>query len=254
MSEMLRQKVHEAALGQFDSTELKWIKPLLDIQKRRSHLPKAEELLIESFETEDGFHTVFYPFEGRFVHEGLAALVAYRIGKQLPISFSLAYNDYAFELLSDTPFELNESFVKELFSNENFEQDVIRGVNSAELANRRFREIAAIAGLVFKGFPGAPIRDRHLQSSSQLFFKVFEEYDPQNLLFRQAFDEVINFQLEMPRMRLSIARIETQKILIRKTEKPTPFAFPVMVDRLREKMSSEDLSQRIAKMVIWASN
>jgi ATP-dependent helicase Lhr and Lhr-like helicase len=156
-------------------------------------------------------------------------------------------------LLSDQPFVIDALLTKSLFSNENFEQDVIRGVNSSELANRRFREIAAIGGLVFKGFPGAPIRDRHLQSSSQLFFKVFEEYDPQNLLFRQAFDEVINFQLEMPRMRLAIARIAEQNVVIKKTEKPTPFAFPVMVDRLREKMSSEDLMQRIEKMVILAS-
>jgi ATP-dependent Lhr-like helicase len=134
------------------------------------------------------------------------------------------------------------------------EQDVLSGVNATELASRRFREIAAISGLIFKGYPGQQIKDRHLQSSAQLIFQVFSDYDPDNLLLRQAYDEVVNFQLEMPRLRKALDRINNQKIIIKYPDKPTPFAFPIMVDRLRERMTSESLEDRIKKMTFqWES-
>jgi ATP-dependent Lhr-like helicase len=202
------------------------------------------------FETKDGYHAVVYPFEGRFVHEGLAALFALRISRMYPVTFSFAYNDYGFELLSDQPIRLEDALGESLLDPEHLERDVLSGVNSSELARRRFRDIAAISGLVFKGYPGEPIKDRHLQSSSQLIFQVFEDYDPKNLLLRQSYDEVVNYQLEMPRLVKAMHRMFNQKIIIKKMEKPSPFAFPIMVDRLRDRLSSETLGDRIKKMTI----
>jgi ATP-dependent Lhr-like helicase len=167
-----------------------------------------------------------------------------------PISFSIAYNDYGLELLSDQPIQIEDALGNALTDPTDLERDILNGVNATELANRRFRDIAAISGLVFKGFPGEPVKDRHLQSSSQLIFKVFEEYDPHNLLLRQAYDEVITYQLEINRLRLALDRINSQSIRITYPEKPTPFAFPIVVDRLREKMTSESLHDRINKMVV----
>ena len=118
------------------------------------------------------------------------------------------------------------------------------------MTRRKFRDIAAISGLVFKGYPGKPVKDRHLQSTSQLFFNVFHDYDAHNLLLRQAFEEVMDFQLEEARMRRALERIARQKIVITRPEKPTPFAFPIMVDRLREKLTSEKLEDRIKRLAI----
>jgi ATP-dependent helicase Lhr and Lhr-like helicase len=251
MSDMLRRKLTEAAdLPEGAEIELQYIQPLIELQKKRSMVPKEDELLIELFETKDGYHAVFYTFEGRFVNEGLASLFAFRIGESTPISCSLAYNDYGFELLSDIPIPVEEALGDGLLDTYQLEQDVTRGVNSAELARRRFREIAAISGLVFKGYPGKAIRDRHLQSSAALLFNVFEDYDPHNLLLRQSYDEVVEYQLEMPRLRKALVRMSNQKIHVIRPEKPTPFAFPIMVDRLREKMSSETLESRVAKLTI----
>jgi ATP-dependent Lhr-like helicase len=251
MSDMLRRKLTEAAdLSTDAEVELRYIQPLIELQKKRSIVPREDELLIELFETKDGYHAVFYTFEGRFVNEGLASLMAFRIGQSTPISFSLAYNDYGFELLSDIPIPVEEALGDGLLDTHLLEQDVIRGVNSAELARRRFREIASISGLVFKGYPGKAIRDRHLQSSAALLFNVFEEYDPQNILLRQSYEEVIEYQLEMPRLRKALLRMSNQKIHVIRPERPTPFAFPIMVDRLREKMSSETLESRVAKLTI----
>ncbi|MBX7051649.1 MAG: ligase-associated DNA damage response DEXH box helicase [Flavobacteriales bacterium] len=254
MSDMLRFKMEEAAEQKaWSDIELKFIQPIIALQKERSHVPAKNELLIEKFQTDDGYHVVIYPFEGRFVHEGLAALFALRISRMYPITFSFAYNDYALELLSDQPIRIEDALGEGMLDTNDLERDVLQGVNSSELANRRFRDIAAIAGLVFKGYPGQPIKERHLQSSSQLIFQVFEDYDPKNLLLRQSYDEVIHHQLELPRMRKALERMSSQHIIIKTPDKPTPFAFPVMVDRLRDRMSSESLEERIRRMSAeWA--
>jgi ATP-dependent Lhr-like helicase len=187
------------------------------------------------------------------VHEGLASLLAYRIGKKISISFSLAYNDYGFELLSEQRVPILDFIEAGLFATDSLEADILAGINSSEMAKRKFRDIAAIAGLVFKGYPGQKIKDRHLQSSSQLIYQVFESYEPDNLLLRQALDEVIHQQLEYTRTREALQRMQGQRIIIQLPEKPTPLAFPIIVDRLREQMSSEALIQRIEKMTLeWS--
>ena len=191
-----------------------------------------------------------YPFEGRLVHEGIASLLAYRMSLLQPISFSLAYNDYGFELLSDQEIPLEAALENDFFSADHLMADIEASINSAEMAKRKFRDIAVISGMVFTGFPGKYVKDRHLQSSSSLIFDVFADYDPQNLLLRQAFDEVIYHQLEITRFRTVLKRIQAQKMVVMNTGKPTPLSFPIMVDRLREKISSEKLSDRIAKMTL----
>ena len=125
----------------------------------------------------------------------------------------------------------------------------MQSVNAVEMARRRFREIASIAGLIFKGYPGQPIKDRHLQSSTQLIFNVFNDYEPENLLLQQAYEEALDFQLEEGRLRLALERIQDQTIVVKDMQKPSPFSFPIMVDRLsREKLSSESMEDRVKKM------
>lgn len=251
MSHMIRKKLTEVANNQLgDDPELSKIVPIIDLQRERSHVPAQNEFLIEIFESKDGHHAMFYPFEGRAVHQGLASLFAYRIGKLYPLSLSLAYNDYGFELLCDQRIPIEEALGAALTDVNDLERDMLAGVNATELAKRKFRDIAAIAGLIFKGFPGQQLKDRHLQSSSQLIFKVFEDYDPYNLLYKQSYEEVLQHQLELPRLRDALQRINGQKIILKYPEKPTPFAFPIMVDRLREKMTSETLEDRVGKMTL----
>lgn len=250
MSELIRNKIHEVVKGTDHDEEMTFLKPLFQLQQERSHVPDKTEFLIEYFETKEGYHLVMYPFEGRFVHEGMGALMAYRISQIQTITFSIAMNDYGFELLSDQPIPIEQALEENLFDTENLLKDIQASINSTEMARRKFRDIAAIAGLVFKGFPGQPIKDRHLQSSTQLFFNVFNDYEAHNLLLRQAFDEVMDFQLEEGRLRKALDRINSQKIILRSPEKPTPFAFPIMVDRLREKISNEKLEDQVRRMVL----
>ncbi len=248
LSELLRGKMDQVWRGELSDIELKTLEPLFEVQQNRSHIPNQKEFLIEYFKSREGYHLVFYPFEGRAVHEGMGSLMAYRIAQFQPISFSIAMNDYGFELLSDTQIPVEEIIEKGIFDPKGLSRDIQSSINAAELAKRRFRDIAGISGLVFKGFPGKQKKDRHLQSSSQLFFQVFSDYEPQNLLLAQAYDEVMTFQLEEIRMRAALQRISEQTIIIKQPRKPTPFAFPIIVDRLREKLSSEKLEDRIRKM------
>ena len=250
MSEMIRVKLDEVVRGVEKDDELIFLRPLFQLQKDRSHLPAKDEFLIEYFKSTEGYHVLMYPFEGRFVHEGIAALMAYRIAQIQPITFSIAMNDYGFELLSDQPIPIEEAVETNVLGVEDLLKDIQASINSTEMARRKFRDIAAISGLVFKGYPGKPVKDRHLQSSSQLFFNVFHDYEAHNLLLQQAFEEVMDFQLEEARLRKALERIAHQKIIITRPAMPTPFAFPIMVDHMREKLTSEKLEDRIKRMAL----
>jgi ATP-dependent Lhr-like helicase len=245
---ILRRKYNEALDKNHQDEELAFIFPLFERQEKVSHVPKDDEFLIELIHTKDGYHFFAYPFEGRLVHEVLAALIAYRLGKVTPISFSIAMNDYGFELLSEQPIPLDEENIKQLFSPEHLGEDIVASINATEMARRKFRDIACISGLVFQGYPGKYVANRHLQSSASLFFNVFSDYDKHNLLLRQAYDEAFYQQIEEPRLAAALYRIQASKVIIVKTDQYTPFCFPIKVDSLRENMSSEELGQRIERM------
>lgn len=230
------------------SEELEILKPLIELQKQLSHVPRENELLIEHIETKDGFHLFVYPFEGRLVHEAMAAILAYRISRITPITFSFAMNDYGFELLSDQPIPVDDSNVYDLFSTKDLLNDIQRSVNSTEMARRKFRDVAVIGGLIFQGMPGEKKKARHLQASASLLFNVFSEYDPDNLLLRQAYQEVLDQQMEEARLRDMLERIQRSKIVITFPQQLTPFCFPVKVDSMREDLSSEKLEDRVRKM------
>ena len=224
------------------------MKPLTDLQAERSALPAPDEFLIEYFEDREGWHLLMYPFEGRTVHEGMATLMAFRLSQYQPVTFTIAMNDYGFELLSDVRVDLETAIGDGIFTTAHLREDIGDALNSSEMGRRTFRQIAGVAGLVFQGFPGQRKRDRQLQSSSQLFYDVFQQYEPENLLFRQAQEELMQFQLQEDRLRETLERIQTQDVQIVNPNRATPFAFPIMVDRLRGKFSNEKLEDRVARM------
>jgi ATP-dependent Lhr-like helicase len=229
--------------------EISALKPLLDLQISLSSIPAENELLIEHLETKEGFHVFVYPFEGRLVNEAMAAILAYRISLITPITFSIAMNDYGFELLSDQPIPLDDTNAYELFSSVNLLADIQKSVNSTEMAKRKFRDIAVIGGLIFQGMPGEKVKARHLQSSAGLLFKVFSEYDADNVLLRQAYREVLDQQMEEVRLRNALQRIANSKIIINFPKQLTPFCFPIIVDGLsRNNLSSEKFEDRVKKM------
>ncbi|NGX83097.1 ligase-associated DNA damage response DEXH box helicase [Aequorivita sp. KMM 9714] len=254
MSKILREEMQSARLPEANRKqsipELKALDHIFERQERESIVPGENEFLIETFKTREGYHSLFYPFEGRFVHEAMSSLLAYRISLLSPITFSLAYNDYGFELLSDQFLDIQTILDNNLFTDEYLYDDLYKSLNSTELARRKFRDIAVISGMVFQGYPNKAVKTKHLQSNSQLLFDVFRDYEPDNLLYLQAYRETFEHQLEEGRLRKALERINSQEIVWKQCEKATPFSFPIITDRLREKLSSEKLADRIKRMTL----
>lgn len=242
-------KFDAAAHGEFKSPEMQAVKPLLEIQRQWSALPQEKTLLAEVMKSREGWHLFLYPFAGRHVHLGLASLLAWRLSRHAPLTFSIAVNDYGFELLSATEVDWQTQLSAELFSEEHLMNDIMASLNAGELALRRFREIARIAGLVFSGYPGAPKSNRQLQASSGLFFEVFKQYDAGNLLLTQAQEEVLRQELDVARLEHTLQRINQRTLDLHLIKRATPMAFPLLVERMRESLSSEKLADRIARMV-----
>ena len=248
LAELLRARFGEAGRGVVRGPEMAALQPLFAVQRKWSHIPAPDELLIEQVKSREGWHLFVYPFEGRLVHEGLSALCAYRLARHAPITFSMASNDYGFELVSPTEPPIAAALEGQLFSPDNLVEDIQAALNATEMARRQFRELARVAGLVFPGFPRAGKTARQLQMSSSLFFDVLRQYDPGNLLLSQAAREVLERQLESTRLGATLRRLFQSRVIVRHPKRVTPFGFPLVVDRNREKVSSELLADRIRRM------
>ncbi|MCS7466206.1 ligase-associated DNA damage response DEXH box helicase [Stieleria sp. ICT_E10.1] len=248
LSAALRGKIAEAAAGELIGSEMKSLRNLLKLQQRWSVLPKQDELLVERIRSRGRYQLFLFPFEGRLVHEGLAALFAYRISRYQKTTLTMACNDYGLVLESPHEVDVKEAIERGLFSTEELVGDLYSSMNATEMAKRQFRQIARVAGLIHPGYPGQPKKASHLQASSNLFFDVFHEYDPNNLLLQQSRREVLEFQLEANRMLAALDRIGESRVLIQTPRKVTPLAFPLLVDKLRERVSSESLRDRVARM------
>jgi ATP-dependent Lhr-like helicase len=251
MADAVLRELEEALAGRATSVEMQRVQPLLAIQKRWSSVPTRQQLVIEAMRSREGRHLFAYPFAGRLAHMGIASLIAYRVGQRTPATFSIAVNDYGFELLASADINWIPLFAPGagLLSDAHLLEDVLASLNAGELSGRRFREIARVAGLIFTGYPGQPKSVRQLQASSSLIYEVLRKYDPGNLLLNQADREVLEQELDLSRLRSALARMRAQKVVLHELSRPTPFAFPLMVERLREALTTEKLADRIARMV-----
>lgn len=248
LSHFLRIKLSDALSPGIKEQELKFLHPLMLKQNQFSHIPNSKEFLVEQIETRDGFHVFMYPFEGRLVHEVMATVVSYRLSKIKPLTFTIAMNDYGFELLSDQPIPLDDRNIKSILSKENLTEDINASINATEMASRKFRDIAVISGLVIQTRVGKQQKTKSLQSSSSIIFKVLEDYEPDNLLLRQAYTEVFDHQLEEVRLREAFERIDKSTIVMKKPNQFTPLSFPIKVDSLRNTLSNESLEKRIERI------
>lgn len=244
----VRDQLTRAAAGRFESPEMERLRPVLEIQARVSLIPSQGEFLIERMTSREGHHVFFYPFEGRAVHEGLAALFAYRLARREPRTFSLAVNDYGLELLSAGRTAVEGALGEGLLSTSDLAEDILGSISSTELARRRFREIARIAGLVQEGPPNRRKSLKQLTVSTSLLYDVCRKYDPGNRLVQQATGEVLENQLEFTRLHETLRNLAGRKIAVRDIPHPTPLAFPLFVARLREQLSTEELAARVRRM------
>jgi len=238
-----------AARGEYPHPELEAARPMLQTQARLSRIPTPDSVLVETYRSREGQHLYVHPFAGRHVHLGLASLLAWRLARERPNTFSISVNDYGFELVSAEAFDLATVVDKSAFATGHLLHDVLASLNSSELAQRRFREIARVAGLVFTGYPGQPKSLRQLQASSGLFYEVFRKYDRSNLLLTQAEQEVLSQELELARLAATLERIRQRRLELVELRHPSPMSLPLMVERFREQLSTESLSSRLDRIL-----
>jgi ATP-dependent Lhr-like helicase len=249
LADTLLELLHGASQGDFFEPELAAAMPMLQTQARLSQLPRPGRLLVEAWRSREGHHLYLYPFAGRNVHIGLAQLFAWRLARLAPNTWSMSVNEYGLELLSALPVDPAPLLDRSLFATDNLLHDVLASLNAGELAQRRFREIARVAGLVFSGYPGAPKSLKQLQASSSLFYEVFRKYDAANLLLGQAEAEVLAQELELKRLRTTLERMQRLQVELVELRVPSPFALPLMVERFREELSTEKLADRLQRIV-----
>ena len=250
LSRATRRLVAEARAGVYRSPELLLLQPLLALQARWSALPAEDEWLVESIATRAGHGLFFYPFEGRLVASRTRdAVLVPAVARDGADDFSLTANDYGFGLVCPDAAAADAARSRHAAGRAGRRARPRRGLNAAELGRRQFRETARIAGLVFQGYPGQPHPARQLQASSALLYEVFAEYDPDNRLLAQATREVLDRRLEAPRLAATLARLRGAQALCTRPARPTPFAFPLLVEMFRDSMSTEALEARVARMV-----
>jgi ATP-dependent helicase Lhr and Lhr-like helicase len=249
LGDAVLEMMQRAAQGDFFEPELEAARPMLQTQARLSLIPTPDTVLVEAFRSREGQHVYVYPFAGRHVHLGLASLLAWRLARERPNTFSMSVNDYGFELVSAAEFDLRPVVDKRVFATQDLLHDVLASLNSTELAQRRFREIARVAGLVFSGYPGQPKSAKQLQASSGLFFEVFRKYDRGNLLLGQAEREVLSQELEISRLRATLSRLLRKPVAFAELRHPSPMSLPLMVERFREQLTTEQLSTRLDRIL-----
>lgn len=251
LAHALRRSFQEIAEGEeASSREVEALQPIIAIQRELSAIPRAGEVLVELCDTREGFHGFCFTFEGRLVNDGLAALLAYRMGQVHPATFTMTANDYGIEWLCPEPYPFEDVFLDRdaLFAEEHLLRDTLESINVGELAKRQFRGIARIAGLTFDGYPGSRKSGRQLQISSGLIYDVFSRYDPDNLLLQQAQQEVLETQFEETRLRETLRRLRKAAMVFRRTPRPTPLSLPLIADRLTSMLSTEALEKRLARI------
>ncbi len=253
LADATRTLIARARSGRLDSPELRLCAPIFELQRAVSALPDQDEWLVETLASREGHHLFVYPFEGPLVHLGLATLFAWRLARERANTFSIAMNDYGFELVSPEPHgfsaERPEAVLDALLAAQDLEADLLAGLNAAELAKRQFREIARVAGLIDQGYPGEHKSSKQMQMSAGLLYDVFRTYDPENLLLAQSVREVLERQLETSRLARALLRLRHTRPLIRTIARPTPFSFPLMVERLRETLTTEEIEARVARLL-----
>lgn len=244
----VRLRLEEAGSGILADDEMKAVEDMLFLQQKVSRLPERDELLIELCKTRHGQHAFLFPFAGRAVHEGLAAVLAWRISQAHPQSLQMYVTDYGLELRSNRAFPQDTQFWEGLLSPEDLRNDLSHCLNEQELTRRAFRDISRVAGLVFQGYPGNNKSTRKIQASSSLLFEVFQRYDPENLLLHQARQEVLASSLDVARLDEALQRIRNGRRTVVRTERLSPFAFPIWAESMHEKHSSESWEDRVREL------
>ncbi len=248
LSEALGHEMEAVLASPPDTPEMRWLAPLLALQTRLSALPGPALLLVEHVRRREGQFVFVYPFAGRQVNEGLAALMALRWTRLQTNTFGYAANDYGFVLAPARPVELDAARMRSLLSPDGLLTDLRESLNLGELARRQFRDIARVSGMLVPALPGRTPRSlRQLQASSGLLYDVLRQHDPDHILLTLAEHEVLHDQLDLESLARALSSCQARTLSVQQPTSLGPLSFPLWAERLRGQLSNEDWKTRVLR-------
>ena len=209
----------------------------LELQTRRSLLPRAGELLIETFPRGGRHYLVAYPFEGRLAHQTLGMLLTRRMERMGLKPMGFVANEYALAVwcIADVGSRAVKGLVSmsELLSQDMLGDDLEEWLQESALMKRTFRQCAVISGLIERRFPGKEKSGRQVTMSTDLVYDVLRRHQPDHILLQAARDDAATGLLDLARLSGMLARVQG-RIIHRDLDRVSPLAVPVMLEIGRE--------------------
>lgn len=199
------------------------VREWLEAQQRRSALPRADQLLVETFPHEGLHYLVVHSFEGWNAHQSLAMLLTRRMEEQglQPVGF--VANDYGLAASSLQPVV----DPRPLFSADLLTHEFVAWVEESSLLRRAFRDVAVIAGLIERVQPGNRKTGRQVRFSTDLIFDVLRRYEPDHLLIKAAWADARARMTDAGRLGALLDRAAAT-LLHRALDRISPLAVPLM--------------------------
>jgi ATP-dependent helicase Lhr and Lhr-like helicase len=210
------------------------VREWLEIQSRRSTLPRPGELLVETFPREGRHYMVAYSFEGWNAHQSLGMLVTRRMEAQGLKPLGFVSNDYALACYALEPIRDPAA----LFSADILEDEFVDWVQGSNLLKRAFREVAVIGGLVERQHPGKRKTGRQVTFSTDLIYDVLRKYEPSHLLLQAAWDDARARMTDVGRLAGLLDRAAATMVHV-DLPRVSPLAVPVLVLIGREKVATD---------------
>jgi ATP-dependent Lhr-like helicase len=217
----------------------------LELQETRSRIPKAGELLIETFARGARHFMVAYPFEGRLAHTTLAMLLTRRLDRLEAGPLGFVVTDYSLAIWSIRPMETLD--LDALFEPDMLGDDLESWLEESFMMKRSFRNCALISGLIEQRQPGAEKTGRQVTFSTDLIYDVLRRHQPDHLLLRTARADAASGLLDVARLGEMLGRIQG-RIAHQSLDGPSPFCVPVLVQIGRERVGGG-----AAEMILDAS-
>jgi len=226
------------------------VREWLDIQKWRSLIPKAGEMLVETFPRADKSYLVCYPFEGRLAHQTLGMLLTRRLERARLRPLGFVANEYALAVwgFGDPALAISrgELSLAELFGEDMLGDDLEAWLAESALMKRTFRNCAIIAGLIERRYPGEEKSRRQMTVSTDLVYDVLRKHQPDHVLLRAARADAATGQLDIKRLGAMLSRIRG-RIVHKALDRVSPLAVPVLLEIGREMVYGEASDAMLAE-------
>ncbi|HEY3222899.1 MAG TPA: ligase-associated DNA damage response DEXH box helicase [Pseudolabrys sp.] len=218
------------------------VREWLEIQQWRSLLPRAGDLLVETFPRAAKYYLVCYPFEGRLAHQTLGMLLTRRLERARLRPLGFVANEYALAVwgLGDVALRIarGDLSLAQLFDEDMLGDDLEAWLAETALMKRTFRNCAVIAGLIEKRFPGEEKSRRQLTISTDLVYDVLRKHQPDHVLLRAARADAATGLLDIQRLGEMLSRVRG-RIVHKALDHVSPLSVPVLLEIGRETVYGE---------------